>query len=549
MQRKLKYFSKVIVTAFLFGMVSSGAYADTYVWPGSAPCNTTLQNCIDNVGSGDTVEIATDTVDESITFDKSLTLRPATGYSPRFINTQSIVASSIGSTDNSITIQGIAMETGVIIVTHTSSGTFTLNLFDNTIERSFSYGQAIRFWPISGGKTFFNISSNNITVPSGDQMHGIQLHTQSDIEGNISNNVIVMEGATQGTAIEVVNMGGSAIVDIIGNTVSGTNMNKGIEVYQYTAGCNTDTRIANNLITGQVGNVGGPGAITFYINDGHVNLEVVNNTVADNEEGIMLYCDPGTASGKIANNIIVNNTSQGLYIDSDVTAAVSNNHNLIYNNYSNSFTPGAGTLYGDPLFVGGEDYRLQPLSAAVNKGDNASVPSGITTDLDGNPRIFGPVVDMGAYELQELPPAIAVPTDCQSFTYSSVTSPVLSADPSQAKPMGLGTVAEGGGILSITVKTYQFSDPVDIYFGLYSSEIDPNNYYLLTSGGTFQKLSEGLAPWKANITGPINESLLGNIQTSSLPEGTYYLYLLVTPTGNLSNYYLWITNFSVEQLS
>jgi hypothetical protein len=85
MQRKLKYFSRVIATTFLFGMVSSGAYAATYVWPGAAPCNT-LQNCIDNVGSDDTVEIATNTVDESITFDKSLTLKPAAGYSPRFIN-------------------------------------------------------------------------------------------------------------------------------------------------------------------------------------------------------------------------------------------------------------------------------------------------------------------------------------------------------------------------------------------------------------------------------------------------------------------------------
>ncbi|MBW1933665.1 MAG: hypothetical protein JRI56_11845 [Deltaproteobacteria bacterium] len=226
MKRKLKYLSRIIATTFLFGIVSSVAYAAPYVWPGAAPCNTTLQNCIDNAGSGDTVEIATNTVDESITFDKSLTLRPAAGYSPRFINIQNIVASSTGSTDNSITIQGIVMETGVIIVTHNSS-----------------YGQAIRFWPISGGKTFFNISSNNITVPSGDQMYGIQVHSNSDIEGSVSNNVIVMEGATQGDAIQVVNMGGNAIVDIIGNTVSGTNMNNGIDVYQYTVGCNTAVRL------------------------------------------------------------------------------------------------------------------------------------------------------------------------------------------------------------------------------------------------------------------------------------------------------------------
>ena len=140
-------------------------------------------------------------------------------------------------------------------------------------------------------------------------------------------------------------------------------------------------------------------------------------------------------------------------------------------------------------------------------------------------------------------PTIPIPTNCQSFTYSSATSPVLSGDPSQAKTMGVGPVAEGGGILSITIQTFQFLDPVDIYFGLYSPDIDPDNIYLLTSSGAFQNLSEGLAPWKANITGPIDESLFGDIQTSSLPKGTYYLCLLVTPTGNLTSYYLWITSF------
>jgi uncharacterized repeat protein (TIGR01451 family) len=46
--------------------------------------------------------------------------------------------------------------------------------------------------------------------------------------------------------------------------------------------------------------------------------------------------------------------------------------------------------------------RLQWGSPAVNAGDNSLVPPGVTTDLDGAPRIVHGTVDMGAYE--QLPP-------------------------------------------------------------------------------------------------------------------------------------------------
>ena len=70
---------------------------------------------------------------------------------------------------------------------------------------------------------------------------------------------------------------------------------------------------------------------------------------------------------------------------------------------------GTGNLDADPLFVdadGADDVagtaddnlRLQPGSPAIDAGNNAAVPAGVTTDLDGAPRIFNSVVDMGAYE-------------------------------------------------------------------------------------------------------------------------------------------------------
>ena len=88
---------------------------------------------------------------------------------------------------------------------------------------------------------------------------------------------------------------------------------------------------------------------------------------------------------------------------------------------------GNGNFGGDPLFVDpdgpddiagteDDDLRLSMSSPCIDAGDNAAVPAGVPTDLDGHPRIADgdndgvAGVDMGAYE--RLPdPAFAVDLD------------------------------------------------------------------------------------------------------------------------------------------
>lgn len=58
---------------------------------------------------------------------------------------------------------------------------------------------------------------------------------------------------------------------------------------------------------------------------------------------------------------------------------------------------GTGNINANPLFADA-DGRLSPGSPCINAGDNSAVL--VATDLDGNPRIAGPRVDMGAFEVQ-----------------------------------------------------------------------------------------------------------------------------------------------------
>jgi hypothetical protein len=63
---------------------------------------------------------------------------------------------------------------------------------------------------------------------------------------------------------------------------------------------------------------------------------------------------------------------------------------------------GEGNIARDPEFADPEG-RLSSGSPCIDAGSNEAVPSGITKDLDGNPRITNGTVDMGAFEFKQTP--------------------------------------------------------------------------------------------------------------------------------------------------
>src|SRR5687768_6848833 len=83
---------RLLVAALLL-CFASGASAALRTWPGVAPCNTTLQACLNAAGAGDVIDIATNVpIDESLSTAQSLTIRAANGYSPRLAAGRSLVA-------------------------------------------------------------------------------------------------------------------------------------------------------------------------------------------------------------------------------------------------------------------------------------------------------------------------------------------------------------------------------------------------------------------------------------------------------------------------
>lgn len=111
------------------------------------------------------------------------------------------------------------------------------------------------------------------------------------------------------------------------------------------------------------------------------------------------YQDTGGAHDSTLYNCIVYGNSAGIFSDS--------NHlnSTFYYSCTAPDPGGTGNLADDPQFVDAEggDFRLATGSPCINAGDNNAVSG--ETDLDGNPRIMGETVDMGAYEV--FPLAIA----------------------------------------------------------------------------------------------------------------------------------------------
>jgi hypothetical protein len=58
---------------------------------------------------------------------------------------------------------------------------------------------------------------------------------------------------------------------------------------------------------------------------------------------------------------------------------------------------GEGNISNNPQFFSSSDFHLNEISPCIDAGTN--LPYVYTTkDLDGNPRLYGDRVDMGAYE-------------------------------------------------------------------------------------------------------------------------------------------------------
>ncbi len=277
--------------------------------------------------------------------------------------------------------------------------------------------------------------------------------------GVISNNLITANDAGYGGGGIYCGCGSSPTIS--GNTLAD---NEGGWYYGHGGagiGCEDDSSpvISGNLILGGYGDgiSCGPAIVT-------------NNTISGTDCGIYCY----SSSAKISNNIVAFN---GMGIASAGDQPILRN-NDVYNPNGTDYSglaAGAGDISADPRFarVGIGNYHIQPDSPCRNAGWNDAPGIG-SEDMDGQPRVQGDAIDVGADE-----------SDGTVYTYVPVTVRV-SADGDDANDgsswtlakktvqAGINAAAPTGGEVWVRAGTYggnlQMSAYVSIYGGFAGTE-------------------------------------------------------------------------------
>lgn len=397
----------------------------------------TIQAAINAANDGDTVLVSDGTYRENISFNgKAITLTSVNGPATTIIDG--------GATNTVVTFNSSEGTSSVL------SGFTIRNGYSNFNVPNFGDGGGIF---ISGGSP--TITNNVITNNQACEGVGIWVHFGSPlIQGNtISNNS--QFGCSGGIGGGIAIGGEPNTTQVIGNLIKNNSMPQstgggGIGLNSVGSG----PLIQNNIISGNNGGINWGGGIVM-IND--ESPEIVQNLIIDNtagEGGGILWIIPVSTPGiLLLNNTIAHNdsTSGSAIYDGgfDTNMAIQNNliiakageaayfcqqnngsttpavfaNNDVFSDGGSAIsgnctvsTGSNGNISSDPLFVDAvvDNFHLQSTSPAVDAGNNTARIPLPATDLDGNPRIFNNIVDIGAYEFQ--------PTTT-SFSSTSLTFP------------------------------------------------------------------------------------------------------------------------------
>ncbi len=374
---------------------------------------STIQAAIDACANGDTVIVSPGTYYENINFNgKNITL---TSLDP---NDSNIAASTI--------IDGNAAGS-VITFTGTEDESCVLSGF--TITNGYIDGNAMGSG-ICGNNTGACVRKCNIIANSTSSSAGTRGGGIANLHGYIDS-CLIQHNYTM--------RGGGGLYNCDGPITNCSILSNHTPLYSGGGLDNCDGPISNCVIAYNEGDIDAGGL--SYCNGPITNCKIIGNWTRHADGGGLGYCNgPITGcviasnrsfgsgggllgcSGPITNCTVANNRAEGYNWGNGgglagCTGSITNcivcgntalkDGDQLYRcsdpNYSciQDWTGGGvENINTDPCFVNPDvnDFHLLPDSPCINAGDPNYAAEPNETDLDGNPRVTGGRIDMGAYE-------------------------------------------------------------------------------------------------------------------------------------------------------
>jgi parallel beta-helix repeat protein/predicted outer membrane repeat protein len=384
----------MFVCAALLVLTGSAIGATRYVQGTGKPFHLTIQEAIDAADNGDEIRVAPGTYHETINFNgKAVRLCSAGATRATIIDGTGlpgpVVTCNHGETSATVldgfTITGGNGGNGGGMYNDQSSPTVT----GCTFQGNSASGSGGGMFNVFSSPTVTNctFSGNSAAHDGGGMYNGRSTPVVSNctFSGNSASGI--SGGMYNGGSTPVVS--NCTFSDNTGGAVS-NKAASGLTATNCIFRGNTGAGISNledsvfTAINCLFSDNSGPGVAngTFSI------VRVINCTFSGNAGGGINAVAP---SGTDVFNCILWSDPGGEILGPAGT--------VMYSDIQGGFA-GTGNIDADPLFVNAAhgNFHLRGGSPCIDAGNSATVPAGVTTDLDGDPRIQGDAVDMGAYE-------------------------------------------------------------------------------------------------------------------------------------------------------